>query len=156
MATTTAKQISYRERLLPGPGLFVACAMLIPAVALVCLPINARIAIPAGVLVYALVMLLLIGLSPVIEVRGDNFTAGRARIPVRLLGEIEALGKEELREALGPGSDARAYFVVRGWIHRGIKVAVNDPVDPAPYWVVTCRKPKTLAAAIQQAQTADK
>lgn len=138
----------YRERLLPSISFFVALLLLIPAVALVMTPINPSIAWPMAVGLYLFAAVVFVVLSPVIEVRDGTLFAGRAQIPVSLLGGIEPLGAEALREAIGPSADARSFMLVRGWIHRGLRIAVNDPADPTPYWILTSRKPLNLAAAL--------
>ena len=143
---------SYRERLIPGPGMFLALLLLLPAVALVFTPINASIAIPAGIIVYLIAAVTLLLLAPTIRVVGDRLIAGHAEIPVAQLGEIELLGAEGLRAAIGPGLDARSYLLVRGWIHRGVRITNIDPADPAPYWILTTRHPQKLATVIRAAQ----
>ncbi|KIP52955.1 DUF3093 domain-containing protein [Leucobacter komagatae] len=148
-AQTTA--IRYRERLLPGIGFFSAWLLIVPATALVMMPIQERLAIPVAIGMYVLVSLIFIALSPVIEVRDGSFRAGRATIPVGLVGEVEPLGSDALRDAIGPGADARNYLVVRGWVHRGLKIEITDAQDPTPHWIVTSRKPVALAEALKAA-----
>lgn len=143
---------SYRERLIPGPGLFVALLLLIPAVALVLTPVNAAIAIPTGVIVYVIATATLLLLSPTITVAEGRLIADRATIPVEQLGRIELLGSEALRAAIGPGLDARSFMLVRGWIHRGLRIENIDPADPAPVWILTTRHPQRLADAIEGAR----
>lgn len=138
----------YRERLLPSVGFFVALLLLIPAVALVMTPINASIAWPLAVALYVFAAILFIVISPVIEVREGKLIAGRAQIPVDMLGEIEPLASDALRDAIGPGADARSFLLVRGWIHRGLKITITDPADPTPFWILTSRRPLNLAAAL--------
>lgn len=145
-ANTTA--VRYRERLLPGPGFFGAWLLLIPATALVMTPINKSAAIPVAVGLYVLVALIFFALSPVIQVGNGELRAGRAAIPVSLIGAVEPLGADALRDAIGPGADARNYMVVRGWIHRGLKLEITDESDPTPHWILTSRKPLALAEAL--------
>ena len=153
-ASSAPPQSTYRERLLPGASLFVALVLVIPAVALVLTPINAQWAIPTGVIVYAVLATTFLLSSPSIEVDGGRLTAGRAEIPVSLLGDVELLGAEGLKAAVGPGCDARNYLLLRGWIHRGVRIANVDPADPAPQWILTTRHPKKLAEAIAAARVA--
>lgn len=142
----------FRERLVPGPWMFVALLLLVPAVMLVMTPINSDFAVPVAVILYVVLAGSLMLLAPIVTVEDGVLTAGHARIPVGELGEVELLGAETLREAIGPKLDARAYLMIRGYIHRGIRVAVTDPADPAPYWVITTRKPQTLRDAIEAAR----
>ena len=151
-ATAATAARPYSERLLPGPGLFIALLLLVPAVALVLTPINSAIAIPTAIVVYLLIALALVLMSPSIQVDGVSLTAGRARIPVEQLGRIELLGSDALRAAIGPGLDARSYLLIRGWIHRGLRIENIDPADPAPYWILTTRNPQRLADAIEAAR----
>lgn len=143
--------VAYRERLLPGLGFFGAWLLLIPATALIMLPIERPLAVPVAVGMYVLVALIFVVLSPVVEVRDGKLNAGRASIPLELVGSVEPLGSDALRDAIGQGADARNYLVVRGWIHSGVKVAIADPNDPTPHWVITSRKPIALAEAIGSA-----
>lgn len=146
-AQTTA--VRYRERLLPGFGFFGAWLLLIPATALIMMPINKQAAIPVAIGMYLLVALIFVALSPVVEVRDGTLRAGRASIPVDLVGDITPLGSDALRDAIGPGADARNYMVVRGWIHRGLKLEITDVDDRTPHWIVTSRKPLALAEALK-------
>lgn len=138
----------YRERLLPGVGFFVALLLLIPAVALVMTPINAPAAWPTAIILYVAAALLFIVISPVIEVRDGVLVAGRAQIPLEFVGDVEPLGADALRAAIGSEADARNFLLVRGWIHRGLRIEITDEADPTPYWIVTSRKPLTLAEAL--------
>lgn len=131
--------------------MFIGLLILLPAVMLVMTPLNQDLAIPVAVILYVGIAASLLLAAPVVAVADGELVAGNARIPVTQLGAVEVLNSEELREAIGPKADARAYLMVRGYIHSGIRVMVSDPIDPAPYWVVTSRKPETLRAAIEAA-----
>ena len=151
-ASATPSSPEYRERLVPGPGLFIALLLIVPAVALVFTPINAPFAIPMGVIVFVIACVTMLLLAPTVRVSGNTLIAGHASIPVNQLGDIELLGSEALRAAIGPGLDARSFLMVRGWIHRGLRIVNIDPADPAPYWIITTRHPKKLADAIAAAR----
>ena len=80
-----------------------------------------------------------------VTVRDGVLGAGRARIPVTQLGTVEALDAEATRLLAGREADARAYLLIRPYVHRGVKVDVVDPADPAPYWLLSSRHPDRLA-----------
>jgi hypothetical protein len=147
-----ARSAAYRERLWPTPWLYVALLLIVPAVALVVTPMNQALALPLAIVLYALVAGWFTLVSPSVIVEGGVLTAGRASIPAGLLGAAEPLDADELRSAIGPRLDARAHLLVRGYIHRGVRVEVDDPDDPTPYWVITTRRPQTLVAAIEAAR----
>ena len=52
----------------------------------------------------------------------------------------------------GQRLDARAWLVIRGWVSPVVKIPVTDPVDPAPYWLVSTRRPALLVDAIERAR----
>ena len=80
---------------------------------------------------------------------GDGvLRAGRAQIEAGFLGGVEALDPEAARRIAGQDADARAYLVLRPYLKRAVKVAIEDPADPAPYWLIATRDPERLAAAI--------
>jgi hypothetical protein len=101
-----------------------------------------------GVLV-ALVfgMFLWVGSSR-IEIRDGVLYVGPARIELRHLGEVEALDKDGTRRVHGVDADARAFLHTRPYISRSVKISIEDPADPAPYWLVSTRHPGKLAAAL--------
>lgn len=150
--TTDVATLPYRERLIPGPGLFIALLLVIPGVSLVMLPIASQLAVPVAVTIYVLLAGTFLLLSPSLRVENGRLTAARAEIPVDQLGSIELLGAEALRLAIGPGLDARSFLLVRGWIKRGVRIENIDPADPAPQWILTTRHPEKLARAIEAAR----
>jgi hypothetical protein len=105
-----------------------------------------------GVLV-AMVVALFLGYGSVhITVAGGELRAGRARIPVALLGEATVLDAEASRLLAGRDADARAYLLLRPYLRRAVRVDVQDPADPAPYWLLSTRRPERLVAAIVAAR----
>ena len=76
------------------------------------------------------------------------FRAGRARIEAAHLGAATALDADETRRTAGRDADARAYLLLRPYLKRAVRVAVTDPADPAPYWLVSTRHPDQLVAAL--------
>lgn len=76
------------------------------------------------------------------------FRAGPARIEAHHLGPVAALDAEQTRLAAGREADARAYLLLRPYVRTAVKVAVADPADPTPYWLVSSRHPEALADAL--------
>lgn len=94
-------------------------------------------------------LLLLLGSAQVVVADGE-LRAGRARIPLELLGPAEPLDKEETRRVHGVDADVRAFHVTRPYIHRSVRIPVEDPADPTPYWLVSTRHPQRLAEALRE------
>jgi len=150
--TTTATQDRYRERLTPS----ILGWLLAPAVGVsiwFMLGILGQVvALIAGGAALGLTALALLGTSALLRVTGDTETpqwqAGRATIPVSLLGTPQVLDAEEMRRAMGPELAGAAYVCHRAWVHTGVRVPVQDPADPTPYWLVATRNPDQLARAL--------
>ena len=141
---------SYRERLRVPLRWWVQGTMLVASLWLALV-----VAVPGAIawVVTAAALLLLAALlasygSARIEVTDGHLRAGRARIEVHHLGAVEALDPEASRRLAGVEADARAYLLLRPYLTRTVRVAVLDPADPAPYWLLATRHPDALVAAL--------
>ena len=142
----------YRERLWPAPWLFLSTALVIPASLLVFVPINFTVGAIVAVVLYGGCVAALLLAAPVVEVTETHFGAGRARLPLEAAGAAEAFTGDEATLERGQRLDARAWLALRGWISPVVRVAVADPADPTPYWLVSTRRPDAVVAAIEQAR----
>ncbi len=84
-----------------------------------------------------------------IEVTQKQLRVGDATIDRKFLGAIVALSADEMRQWRGPLSDPAGYMALRFWLSRGVKIQINDPKDPTPYWLISSKKAQPLAAALQ-------
>lgn len=151
-AGTGAPSALHEERLWPGPLGWAAVVGFAVVVGVAMIPVRPAVgaAVGAAVLVAGLVLAVLS--SPVVRVGDGVLRAGRATIPVGLLGPGRVLDRDGVREALGPGSDARLYACLRAWVHGAVLVEVTDPADPTPAWLVSSRRPEALLGAVRTAQ----
>lgn len=145
---------NYTERLWPNTWLYIILLLTIPSTMLLFMPLNTTLGIALAPIVYISAALIFTLASPKITVAEGHFSAGYANIPVAYLGEITELDSDELTLAIGIEADARAYLLVRGWIHKALKITNTDPTDPAPYWIITTRRPQALKTALEQARAA--
>lgn len=148
----TSADVVYRERLSPSLWVLASAAVCGPMAALVLVPIAATISLAVGAAVAAGLVALLVLLSPVVEIRDGMLRAGRARIPVQLVGAAVPRTGDAARHARGPGLDPRAWHLLRGGIDGVAVIPVEDPDDPTPYWIVSSRTPDRLSAALRRAQ----
>lgn len=150
MATDTApSSTAFRERLWPGP-LGWSFALGFAAFVLVAvLPVHEGAAVTAAVVAAVAGVTVAIRTATVVRVADGELRAGRAHIPLALLGPARALDREGVRTALGPGSDAREFACLRAWIPGAVQVQVTDPDDPTPSWLVSTRRPSELVAALE-------
>jgi Protein of unknown function (DUF3093) len=84
-----------------------------------------------------------------LAVAGGQLRAGRAHISLSLCGRVETLDAEQTRRAGGSDADARAYLLLRPYIPTAVRVAIDDPNDPVPYWLLSTRRPERLAEAVE-------
>jgi hypothetical protein len=144
--------VTFRERLWPGPlGWFLVIGFA-GFIAIAVLPVDPAVALVAAAITALAGAVVAVRTSPVVAVVGGELRAGRARIPVGLLGQPRPLDRAGIRTALGPGSDARAHVCLRAWIGSAVEVPLLDPADPTPSWLVSSRRPSTLVAALEAAR----
>jgi hypothetical protein len=74
-----------------------------------------------------------------------------ATLPVRAMAGLEVLDPRQRRELLGPAADPLGFVIQRPWVPGGVRVDLDDPADPTPYWFISTRRPDALAAALHQA-----
>jgi hypothetical protein len=138
----------FRERLTPSWWVYVATALIVPATLLVFLPISFATGVVLAVLFYAAVVVSLLATSPVIEVGDAGLRAGRAFLAAEFVGPASAHRDADAVAERGVRLDARAWLLLRGWISPVARIAVDDPADPVPYWVVSTRRPEELVSAL--------
>lgn len=86
-----------------------------------------------------------------IGVRAGTVYAGGASIEPAYCAAATALDPQRTAAVRGPEADARAYLLLRPYIDTAVRLEVDDPRDPTPYWLISCRHPKRFAAAIEAA-----
>ena len=104
-----------------------------------------------GVLTAAVAALFIGYGSARVRVDGGVLQAGRAKIPVVFLADPIPLDREATRLLAGRDANARAYLLLRPYLKRSVRVEVTDPADPAPYWLISTRRPEELAGALSAA-----
>jgi len=102
-----------------------------------------------GVLVAITYGLFLVVGSAAIEVGDGELRAGPAHISLELLGDPEPLDAEGTRRVAGVDADARAFLLLRPYLKRSVRVPLRDPADPTPYWLLSTRRPQSLAEALR-------
>lgn len=84
-----------------------------------------------------------------VRVDDSGLHVGRANLPPEAIGDVRALTAEQTTAALGARADANAFLAARGaYSPLSVAVAVADPRDPHPYWLISTRSPEALASAI--------
>jgi hypothetical protein len=75
--------------------------------------------------------------------------AGSAHLPVSVVQRSAAIPLTAKSAALGRQLDPAAYVLHRTWVGPLALVVLDDADDPTPYWLVSCRHPDRLLAALR-------
>ena len=126
----------------------MATLLVIPASALTFAPLSWLVGIGVGVLLYAGCVGLYVLAGVPLEVTAEDFRAGRARIDLAHIGEATAFTGPDATAQRGPELDARAWLLLRGGVSGVVRVAITDPRDPTPYWLVSTRNPDRLVSEL--------
>lgn len=151
----TSQTVRYRERLwVPWwwwpLGFFVA--------ALIALEVNQAVSgVPDWVPFAALFgvaagAILWLGRSEirVIEENGlAELWAGQAHLPASVIARSAEIPRSAKSAALGRQLDPAAYVLHRAWVGPMVLVVLDDPDDPTPYWLVSCRHPDRVLSALR-------
>jgi hypothetical protein len=119
--------------------LWLAVVVALPPAAAWVITAIAMAALSCGLLAYG---------AARIGVDAETFRAGRAHIAAAHVGTATPLDASETRRIAGRDADARAYLLLRPYLKQAVRVEITDPADPAPYWLVSTRRPEELTAAL--------
>ena len=78
----------------------------------------------------------------------DQLRVGPAHIDLRYIKSVELLDESAMRRTRTRDADPAAFLAIRFWSPAGIKVVLDDPRDPTPYWLITTRKGSELQRAL--------
>lgn len=140
----------YSETLRPTPSWWILIALFAASVGWVFLVVSSwTVGIVAGVLTLLACGAALWRLGSLrIEVGPDLLVVAEARLQGSAIGAATALDAETLRRLRGPEADARAFTRIRSYVDTGVRIEVDDPHDPTPYWLVSSRNPDLLVASL--------
>jgi hypothetical protein len=141
--------VRFRERVRVPPGWW-ALAVLFAGTLAVALGYYLGLGWALGVGLGSLVAVALgfQSASFVIEVDESELRVGRAVIGREWIGAVRPLDAAGTRDRSGTTADARAHLVLRPWISTAVELALADPADAVPYWLVSSRRPGALATAL--------
>jgi Protein of unknown function (DUF3093) len=148
--------VDYAERLTVPLRWWVQGTMLVASLWLAVLAATPEVvAWSVTAVAVAVMVALFVGYGrPRVAVGDGTLRAGRAHIGLEHVGEVTALDAEGVRRQAGVDADARAYLLLRPYLKRGVRVDITDPADPAPYWLVSCRRPDAVVTAVRVGRTA--
>lgn len=80
---------------------------------------------------------------------GTELWAGEAHLPVTVIARSAEIPRSAKSAALGRQLDPAAYVLHRAWVGPMVLVVLDDPDDPTPYWLVSCRHPQRVLSALR-------
>ena len=80
---------------------------------------------------------------------GVELWAGQAHLPVTVIARTAEIPSSAKSAALGRQLDPAAYVLHRAWIGPMVLLVLDDPDDPTPYWLVSCRHPERVLSALR-------
>ncbi|MEL4504385.1 DUF3093 domain-containing protein [Luteococcus sp. H138] len=86
----------------------------------------------------------------VVGADATGLRAGRAHVEWPWVADVEVLDAKQVKESLGPGSLASGWFLTRPYVKGAVRVVLDDPADPHPFWLVSARHPERLAAVARE------
>ena len=145
-------QVLFRERVLPGVSFFLVLQVIGPSVGVALWPVNPVLAVSCGIVAAMAATGLAFASSPIIEVRktdqGSLLKVRGARLPLRFIQNAELIPSERKPVERGPALNANAFTVFQLGASDLVKVYLNDPNDPAPYWLFSSRKGEELSRVL--------
>jgi DUF3093 family protein len=84
-----------------------------------------------------------------LEISGGEVRVRGAHLPLKYVSGAVALDQRTLRLVVGREGDPAAFVSIRPWIGPGVQLWLDDPEDPAPYWVVSSRHPEQVVELIR-------
>ncbi|WP_058233909.1 DUF3093 domain-containing protein [Devriesea agamarum] len=138
----------FSERVTPSGLVWFIGGVFGAAFGLIMVPVSPMAALITGIIGLIIALVVLWFTSPVIRVDKSEIAAGRARIPLSLLGEAEIIERERIQALMGPEIKPLAYHCFRASAHRAVVAEVLDPEDPTPYWLISTRRPEELQRAM--------
>jgi Protein of unknown function (DUF3093) len=87
-----------------------------------------------------------------LEIGAAELRIRGAHLPLRYVSGVVGLDASTLRRVVGREGDPAAFVALRPWIGPGVQLWLDDPDDPAPYWVVSSRHPEVVVRIIRASQ----
>jgi hypothetical protein len=104
------------------------------------------------VVAVAVEIALMVSFTAKVTVSAGGVRAGRAVLEWPFVGAVTCLTRDEVRLRFGRDADPRAYALYRSYADEAVEIAVEDPADPHPYWLISTSDAAALAEAIEKAK----
>lgn len=135
MGKLADEQVIFRERVLPGAISFLPLLIIYPTFWLTLAPFNPLLGSIAGGIVTFLCLVLMVVNSPIVSISNRWVRVGKAAIDPSYIGHARVITPQNRRSETGISLDARAFIRLQPSVKGLIRLEIEDPKDPVPYWL---------------------
>ena len=83
-----------------------------------------------------------------VRVDAERLRVDDANLPREFISGAHIVDATGRRELLGVDADPLAFVIIRPWVPGTVRIDLDDPADPTPYWLISSRHPDRLVAAL--------
>lgn len=134
----------YTEWVTPSWTSFLPILAIYPTLWLTFLPIQPALGSWLGLGLSLLIPFLMFAKSARISISETTLAVANAQIERRFVTGVEEFEGESAFVERGRNLDARAWIHFQGSVKTLVKVSIQDPEDPTPYWLFSTRNPEKI------------
>ena len=109
-----------------------------------------RTAIIAAIIALLVGAIIVFLMREEISCDGEELRVGRAHIGYEFCGEVSILSRIDFLKARTRGADPAAHLALLFWVSEGVKIEINDPRDPTPYWLISTKRGADIKRALKK------
>jgi hypothetical protein len=143
--TKTINSASYSERVFPGLSFFLATLFAPAALYLIVLAFDDLWALITFVVSELAIIFLGLFAAPTLSLSSKTLSIGNVKIPTQYVKAITVVEASAQQSEKGPKLNPSAYVRFQVGVKGLLKVELNDPNDPTPYWLISSRNPDLVA-----------
>jgi hypothetical protein len=143
--TKTSNSASYSERVFPGLSFFLATLFAPAALYLIVLAFDDLWALITFVVSELAIIFLGLFAAPTLSLSSKTLSIGNVQIPTQYVKAITVIEQSSQQSEKGPKLNPSAYVRFQVGVKGLLKVELNDPNDPTPYWLISSRNPDLVA-----------
>lgn len=149
MSVNQSPAETYFERVLPRASNFLPILLVPPICYLTLLPFSSIAGLTLGFTLALAAVAALWFASPQISIDSQHVEVGNAVLPIRFVGRVEVIDAKDAFEGRGVKLSPAAYASFQPSVKSMVKIFIEDPEDPTPYWLVSSRKPGEIKDLIE-------
>ena len=143
--TKTSNLAPYSERVIPGLSFFFATLFVPTALYLIVLAFDDFWALVTFVSTEVAIASLGIFAAPTLKLNKESLSIGKVLIPTKYVKSVTVIETNAQQSEKGPKLHPAAYIRFQVAVKGLLKIELNDPADPTPYWLISSRHPELVA-----------